>query len=224
MALTLYWASGSPFAWSVMLALACKGLPCESRRLDMSQGEHKTPQFLALNPRGKVPVLVDGDAVITESLAILAYVDALQPEPPLFGTGALACARVMEALSSVMSYLEPALFPIPMQVFFKPWDEAGQDAVRRAIPAALAELEKVEAVLAGHDALAGSDLSVADLRLYPVLRFFWRAWIVVEKKGGVPELASLQRDRFPAIDGWCGRIEALPGFADTVPPHWVRKD
>lgn len=220
MSLTVYWGSGSPFAWNVLLALACKGLPYESRRLDMGQGEHKTPEFLALNPRGKVPVLVDGDVVLTESVAIVAYLDAKYPENPLFGNDPLEKARVMEALSCVQSYVEPAAFPIPLTVFFRPWDDAARQTIRDAIQATTPEFARIEARLATQPALAGQSLSAADLRLYPVLQFFWRSWLVAEKKGGVPELAALQRDRFPAIDAWCARIEALPGYDATYPPHW----
>lgn len=220
MSLTIYWGSGSPFAWNVLLAAEYKGLAYESKRLDLGKGEHKTPEFLALNPRGRVPVLVDGDVVITESLAIMAYLDAKQPEPSLFGRDALAKARIMEALSANLSYLEPAAFPIPLTVFFKPWDDAAQDAIRKAVTATLPELQRVEAALSRHAALVGDELSAADFRLFPVLQFFWRSWLVAEKKGGVPALATLQRDRFPAIDRWCARIEALPGYERTYPPHW----
>lgn len=220
MSLTVYWGSGSPFAWNVLLTLEYKGLPYASRRLDMGQGEHKTPEFLALNPRGKVPVLVDGDVVITESLAIVAYLDAKYPEKSVFGSTPLEKARVMEALSSVQSYLEPAAFPIPLTVFFKPWDDAAHAAIRAGIAATTPELARIEALLAAQPALAGQALSAADFRLYPVLQFFWRSWLVAEKKGGVPELAALQRDRFPAIDAWCARIEAIPGYEHSYPPHW----
>ncbi len=82
MALELYWISGSPFAWSAMLALEIKGLAYESRRLDPGKREQKTPEYLAMNPRGKVPMLKDGDTVICESTAILAYLESKYPEPP----------------------------------------------------------------------------------------------------------------------------------------------
>ena len=220
MSMTVYWGSGSPFAWSVLLALEFKGMSYESRRLDMGQGEHKTPAFLQLNPRGKVPVLVDGDVVITESLAILTYLEAKQPEPSLFGRDPVTKARIMEALSVGMSYVESAGFPIPLTIFFKPWDEVAQAAVRQGVEAVLPELQRIEATLSRQKALVGDDLSAADLRLYAVLQLVWRSWLMAEKKGGVPEMAGILRDRFPAIDRWCARIEALPGYDKTYPPHW----
>src|SRR3954470_18066619 len=75
MGLELYWGSGSPFAWRVMLTLEVKRLSYESKLLEFSKSEHKTPSFLRLNPRGKIPVLKDGDLVLYESLAIMAYLE-----------------------------------------------------------------------------------------------------------------------------------------------------
>ena len=88
----LYWISGSPYAWRVMLALEVKQVPYVSRLLDSSKGDLKTGEFLRLNPRGQVPVLTHGDYVLTESLAILAYLDREFPTPPLFGARAYETA------------------------------------------------------------------------------------------------------------------------------------
>ena len=85
MAIELYWGSGSPFAWRVMLTLEVKKLAYESKLMEFSKGEHKTPAYLQLNPRGKVPTLKDGDFAVYESIAIMAYLDRKYPEPPLFG-------------------------------------------------------------------------------------------------------------------------------------------
>ena len=79
MALEVYWASGSPFSWRVLLTLEVKQLPYQSKLLTFSKREHKSPEYLALNPRGKVPTLKDGDFVLYESLAIMAYLDSAVP-------------------------------------------------------------------------------------------------------------------------------------------------
>src|SRR6202035_6058923 len=75
MALTLYWGSGSPFSWRILLALEHKGLQYESKLLHFDQQEHQSPQMLKMNPRGRVPVLKDGDYVVFESVAILYYLE-----------------------------------------------------------------------------------------------------------------------------------------------------
>src|SRR5260370_8967851 len=84
MALTLYWGSGSPFSWRVLLALEHKRLPYESQLLHFDKQEHQSPHMLKLNPRGRVPVLKDGDYVVFESFAVLYYLDVKYPQSPIF--------------------------------------------------------------------------------------------------------------------------------------------
>ena len=61
MAITFYYGAGSPFAWRVWLALEHKALAYELKVLSFSDGDLKKPEFAALNPRRKIPVLVDAD-------------------------------------------------------------------------------------------------------------------------------------------------------------------
>ena len=71
MAIDVYWGSGSPYSWRVLLALEHKGLAYHSHLLQLAMQEQKSPHMLAMNPRGRVPVLKDGDYVVFESLAVL---------------------------------------------------------------------------------------------------------------------------------------------------------
>ena len=75
MSLEVYWGSGSPYAWRVLLALEIKRTPYVSRLIEFSKKQHKAPEFLALNPNGLVPVIVDGGFVLWESHAILRYLN-----------------------------------------------------------------------------------------------------------------------------------------------------
>jgi len=70
MAIHVYWASGSPYSWRVLLALEFKGVPYVSHQLQLSKQEHKSPQMLAMTPRGRLPVVKHDDYVVFESLAI----------------------------------------------------------------------------------------------------------------------------------------------------------
>ena len=79
MALELWWGSGSPYSWRALLALEYKQLPYVSHLVQFAKQEHKSPQMLKMNPRGRVPVLKDGDYVCFESLAILHYLDRKYP-------------------------------------------------------------------------------------------------------------------------------------------------
>jgi len=108
MAMEVFLISGSPFVWRVLLALEIKRAAYTTRLLERSKNEHKTPDYLALNPRGKVPTLKDGDFILSESLAILAYLDRKIPEPPLFGRTPAETGRIWQAISEWTSYVEPA--------------------------------------------------------------------------------------------------------------------
>ena len=85
MSVEIFWGSGSPYAWRVLLAAEARKVPYESRLLSFSAKEHKAPTFLAVNPRGKVPALRDREQVVTESLAIMHHLDGLGSGPALFG-------------------------------------------------------------------------------------------------------------------------------------------
>ncbi|MBL8707787.1 MAG: glutathione S-transferase N-terminal domain-containing protein, partial [Rhodospirillaceae bacterium] len=67
MSLTFYFGSGSPYAWKVWLALEHKGVPFEAKRLSFDNDDTKTPAFLAINPRGRVPAILDDGFPLWES-------------------------------------------------------------------------------------------------------------------------------------------------------------
>jgi glutathione S-transferase len=70
------------------LSLDEKGLDYEYVKVDLFKGQHKQPDFLAINPRGQVPALVDGDVRIYESVAIVQYLEYRYPDPPLIRSAA----------------------------------------------------------------------------------------------------------------------------------------
>ena len=91
----LYWGSGSPPAWRALLALTEKGLPFRSEQVTFESGVLKTPPMLTLNPRGLVPIFIDGDVRMFESLAILQYLEWQYPEPALLPSDRLARAKAL---------------------------------------------------------------------------------------------------------------------------------
>ena len=109
MAIDVFWGSGSPYSWRVLLALEHKGLPYTSHLLSLDMQEHKSPHMLALNPRGRVPTLKDGDYVVFESLAILYYLDRKYPAKPLFGDSPEEGAVIMRVCCEYQAYIEPYL-------------------------------------------------------------------------------------------------------------------
>lgn len=93
-----YWRSGA--AWRVRIALHLKGLPYEQAPHDLRTGEQRDPSFLALNPQGLVPALEADGLVLTQSLAIIEWLDERFPASPLLPAdpGARATVRAMAGL------------------------------------------------------------------------------------------------------------------------------
>jgi glutathione S-transferase len=218
MALEVFMISGSPFAWRVLLALEIKGLPYETRILEVSKNEQRSPAFLAINPRGRVPALRDGDTVVSESLAILAYLDRKVPSPALFGETPAEAARVWQAVLESESDLDRSTDDYVVPLYF---GRAVEDAakIRDVVPTLRAELARLDATLRDRTWLAGSRVSAADVALYPIIKS-------VERASGKPGAAAFGLgflpvgDRYPALARWMQRIEGLPGYERTYPPHW----
>lgn len=93
-----YWRSGA--SYRVRIALNLKGIGYDTAAHDLRKGEQKTPDYMALNPQGMVPALQDGDLVLTQSPAILEWLEETHPEPALLPKGAndRATVRAMAAL------------------------------------------------------------------------------------------------------------------------------
>lgn len=103
----LYSYSSSSCAWRVRIALHLKGLDFEYKAVDLLKGEHLTPEFLKLNPLGYVPVLVHGDIVIADSLAIIMYLEEKFPENPLLPRDLQKRALNYQAANIVASNIQP---------------------------------------------------------------------------------------------------------------------
>lgn len=83
MTIRFYYGSGSPFSWKVWLALEHKQLPYDFNVPSLQQGDQKTLEYLAINPRGKVPTLIDDGFTLWDSAAIVEYLEERYPEQPL---------------------------------------------------------------------------------------------------------------------------------------------
>ena len=120
MSIVLYYGSGSPFAWRVQLALEHKALPYERKVLSFAAGDTRKPEFLALNPRHRVPVLVDGDFVLYESNAIVEYLEEAYPATgaPLFPGDTRTRALTRRLILEVDNYFDEAADPVIEQAFY----------------------------------------------------------------------------------------------------------
>ena len=85
MSLTFYYGSGSPFAWKVWLALEHKAVPYEFRLLSFDRGDTKAPEFLSVNPRGRVPTIVDEGFAAPGILGHFQTVERVEDVLPALG-------------------------------------------------------------------------------------------------------------------------------------------
>jgi len=218
MAIELYWGSGSPFAWRVMLTLEVKGLAYDSKLLEFSKGDHKTPGYLKLNPRGKVPTLTDGDFVLYESLAIMSYLDRKYPDRPLFGRTAEETGLIWRALSECESYLLPLGDKLVRPIFFGKGLDKVED-IHQAAESVRQELTRLDERLAGSHWLVGDKISAADIGVFPLIQLLLRA---ASKEAAEPLHLGLLplAQTFPNVAKWVRRIEVLPNYQRTYPPHW----
>ncbi|EJL33101.1 glutathione S-transferase family protein [Novosphingobium sp. AP12] len=219
MAYDFYWISGSPNAWRAMLALEYKGVEYVSHRLDPGRKEHKTPEFLALNPRGTVPVLNADGVVIAESLAIMAFLESAHPTPALFGETPVETGLIWQRIFEVVNYVRDPIETGVVRAIS--YGEAIKDpeAARVAAVVATTSLAWLEDILKRHPYLAGESVSAADIAAMPILQMLGRFGAkpeAVELGLGFDNLGQTQ----PAISAWLDRLKTIPGYDAAYPPHW----
>lgn len=163
----LYDSGRAPNPRRTRIFLAEKGISVPSEQVDMMAMQHKTPEYAAINPLQRMPALVlDDGTVITESIAICRYFEALQPEPPLFGVGAKEIALVemwnrrcelnfLANVANVFRHLHPAMKELEVPQVAE-WGEANKPRVTWF-------LEMLDRELAARPFVAGERFSVADI-------------------------------------------------------------
>jgi Glutathione S-transferase len=215
MAITLYHGHGSPYSWRAWLALEHKKIPYELKVLSFAAGDTGKPEFIAINPRHQVPTIVDDGLVVSESAVILEYLDDRYPaqdtSTALF-PGDIAKRTLIRRLArEADEYLwTDGLYPLAREILF---NNEGQDeeAIAKGREALGKELAYFETAMKG-DFLAGP-LCAADFSLYPFVAYLWR--IDIRR----PDL-KLPDAVGPKLKAWKARIEGLPYFEKTYPPHW----
>lgn len=183
----------SGHAHRARLFLGLLGVAHELVPVDLASGAHKTPQFLALNPLGQVPVLDDEGTVIADSNAILVYLARKLDRQDWLPVGAQAEAEIQKWLSIAAGPIAfgPAAARL-VTVFNAPF--RADEVIERAH----AILAKIEVQLASRPFITGATPTIADVALY--------SYIASAPEGNV----DLQP--YGQVRAWLGRIEALPGF------------
>lgn len=211
MTLAFYYGSGSPYGWRVWLALEHKHIAYELKTLSFSAGDLRKPEYLAINPRHRVPAIVDHGFALYESVAIVEYLDEQYAGPKLFPGDVRQRALVRRMVQEIDQYCAAAMEKLVDQVLFTAPDKWEADKIGEGRQGLTKELTLWESLIRG-DYLAGA-LSAADFTLYPLIALSLR----MEKKK--PDL-DLRGAIGAKIAAWMRRIEALPYFQTTWPPHW----
>jgi glutathione S-transferase len=222
MALELWWGSGSPYSWRALLALEHKRLPYVSHLLQFSKQEHRSPEMMQMNPRGRVPVLKDDDYVVFESLAILRYLERKFPEIRIFGGSAEEEGTITRVICEYQAYAEDHIAKLVYAILFQ-GVEGHMDEIERALNFVITEARTIETRLASSSWLVGEGFSAADIVVFPNIKQLLRVLERREAEDLRPRLLPLETN-FPAIAAWIKRIEALPGYERTYPPHWKEQD
>jgi glutathione S-transferase len=169
------------------------GQKAEFKELDLLKGEHKRPEYLAINPSGQVPALVDGENVITDSATILVYLAMKYGDSEWFPGDLLGKAEVYKWFTAVGDGVDQGTFAARMvKKFGAPYDY--EPSVKRGI----ALLKKLDLHFHTNEWLVGSKISVADLHMYPYTR--------LAEEGGI-DLSP-----YTKVQQWFERIEDAPGY------------
>jgi glutathione S-transferase len=185
----------------VRIFLAEKGINVPIEPVDIATQQHRTEAFAAINPMRRLPALVlDDGTVIAESVAICRYFEALQPDPPLFGRGALEVAMVemwnrraefhlMGPVTTVFQHLHPFMKPL-VNPQVPDWGEANK-------PRVFEFLQFLDSELKNRPYIAGNDFTIADITALTAVDFM-----------KVPKLPL--PDEFANVRRWHANVSARP--------------
>ena len=191
----LYDFKSSPNCQRVKVVLEEKGLEYETVPVDLRKQEQKAPEYLAMNPYGKVPVLVDGDTVLYESCIINEYLEEKYPDPPLLPADAVSRARIRILIDYGITHTNDSHQAIRAEMV-KPEGERDAGALAAAKARFVEQLQTLERELEGRDYMAG-DFSLLDAAHVPrIMRHV--------------EWGVLPDPSLPLLNAWLQRMTARP--------------
>ena len=198
----VYAPPASSYSRRVTVVLEEKGIPHENLPLDMRAGEHKSARYLELNPYGRVPTLVDGDFVLYESTAIIHYLDATHPHPPLLPTGARE--RALVEMHSRLCDLEFSKFvsAVAFPKRFLPKERWPLEAMDKARLDVERHLQALQVHLADKTYLVAEQFTLADVCYLPFLEYLGLIEVTVP----------------PKVAAWAERLLSRPSAQLTRPP------
>jgi maleylpyruvate isomerase len=209
-AMVLYDYFRSSAAYRVRIALNLKGLAAERRFVHLRKGEQRAPAYLEVNPQGLVPALVDGDETLTQSLAIIEYLDETHPSPPLLPARAADRAWVRSIALAIACDIHPLNNLRVLKYLAKPLqvDEPRRDEwYRHWVAEGFAALEPQLAARATGAYSLGDAPTLADICLVPQVANANRLKVPLDPYPRLRAIDAACREH-PAFDA--ARPEAQP--------------
>ena len=205
--LTFYYAAGT-CALATHLALEYSGAPYEAKRLDFKQQQQRSPEYLKLNPKGRVPALVTDRGVLTETPALLQYIAQSFPQAQL---APLDDAFLLAKVNEFNSYLCSTVHVNHAHKgrgyrWVEPDDTVALEAMKKKVPQTMAEsFTLIEEQMFKGPWVLGERFSTADLYLYTIAR-----WL---------EGDSVDVQRFPRVADHMKRMDAQPQVQKVLAAH-----
>lgn len=203
----LYVFPPSPRATKVIALAHHLGLDCELRLVHLFKGEQATPEFAALNPNKRMPVLEDDGFVLWESNAILHYLASKKPESGLWPADVKGQADVLRWLSWEAAHWMPACAPMAFERVVKKLAGLGDpnlDEVAKGEKQFHQFAEVLNGHLKGRRWLLGNDLTIADFAVGAPMT--------------LAEAAQYPLATYPEITRWYGGLAALPAWKKAIVP------
>jgi glutathione S-transferase len=210
----VYWAKHSPYCCRALLALELKQVPYVGREVQTDLQEHKAPWMLAMNPRGRLPVVKVDDYVVFESLAILYYLDLRFPEPSLMGHTPEEAGVIMRVINEFQAYTETGLMNI-VAALERARGTQLNESLTQAMHRVAGEARTIESRLAKGPWIVGERISAADLAIYPCIYHLHRA-LMRPEAGDLSARFLPAKVHYPHLADWMQRVEALPGFERVI--------
>ncbi len=192
--LRLYEYAPSGNCYKIRLLLGRLGVECERVAVDIQSGGSRTEEFLKLNANGRVPVLVHGETVLTESNAILWYLGSGTPYVPKRKLGQ---ARVLQWMFFEQYSHEPYIATLRNWISYAGKEQEFAREIEKRRPQGHAALDVMNKHLSIHNFFAGEQYSIADIALY--------AYTHVANEGG------FELEPYSAITDWLARVKTQPG-------------
>lgn len=202
--LTIWGRANSVNVQKVLWCLAELNLPYQRIDAGMQFGKNDEPAYLAMNPNGRVPTLVDGDFVLWESNSIMRYLClAYGKGSPVYPDAPRRRAGVDRWLDWTLSTLQPVDRPVFWALVRTPVEKRDMAAIQKDVDAEAVVWRVAEDVLASRRFIEGDDFTIADI----AIGAFARRWFGVE---------GVKKPKLPNLERWFSQFSSRPGFVQFV--------